>query len=194
MKEYSLNHLDNFIAGWYIDTNVVDSITKEFTNNKNIWVNLNDSFRGYSSLGSPCFSEANSLKYRNQLDICIENYKLKYPSCVPVNDALPKWGLLEPYNYQHYLPDNYYSRLHCENNGTSDYTAWRTLVFMTYLNDVNEGGETEFTNQKLKVKPEKGLTIIWPAYWTHVHRGLPAPSEEKMIVTGWLSYENVFMT
>ena len=194
MKEYSLNYLDNFIAGWYIDTDVVDSITKEFTNNKNIWVNATDSFRGYSSLGSPCFSDANTLKYRNQLDICIEDYKLRYPSCVPVNNELPKWGLLEPYNFQHYLPDNFYSKLHCENNGTSDYTAWRTLVFMTYLNNVNEGGETEFTNQKIKVKPEKGLTIIWPAYWTHVHRGLPAPSEEKMIVTGWLSYENVFMT
>jgi hypothetical protein len=194
MKEFGFNHLDNFIAGWYIDTDVVDSITKEFTNNKNIWVNATDSFRGYSSLGSPCFSEASTLKYRNQLDICVENYKLKYPSCVPVNDALPKWGVLEPYNFQHYLPGNYYSRLHCENNGTSDYTAWRTLVFMTYLNDVHEGGETEFTNQKIKVKPEKGLTIMWPAYWTHVHRGLPTLSEEKMIVTGWFSYENVFMT
>ena len=31
---------------------------------------------------------------------------------------------------------------------------------MTYLNDIKDGGETEFYYQKLKVKPEKGLTLI----------------------------------
>jgi hypothetical protein len=35
------------------------------------------------------------------------------------------------------------------------------------------------------VRPKKGLTLIWPADWTHFHKGIPAPNEEKMIVTGW---------
>ena len=194
MIEYKHNYLDNFIAGWYIDLDVVDSITKEFLNNKNIWVNQKDTFRGYSSLGSPCFSKKNTLKYETELNKCIENYKIKYPTCVPFNKDLPKWGLLEPYNFQNYLPGNHYSELHCENTGTSDHCAWRVLVFMTYLNDVVVGGETEFPNQNLKVAPKKGLTLIWPAYWMHTHRGLPAPTEEKNIVTGWITYENVFMS
>ena len=59
---------------------------------------------------------------------------------------------------------------------------------MTYLNDIEEGGETEFYYQKLKVKPRKGLTLIWPVDWTHIHKGHIAPNEEKMIITGWLSF------
>ena len=62
---------------------------------------------------------------------------------------------------------------------------------MTYLTDVvGEGGETEFYYQKLKIKPKKGLTLIWPSDWTHTHRGIPAPDEEKVIITGWIHYEN----
>jgi hypothetical protein len=60
---------------------------------------------------------------------------------------------------------------------------------MTYLNDLTDGGETEFHYQQVKVKPEKGLTLIWPADWTHTHRGIPSETQEKYIVTGWLNYE-----
>ena len=56
---------------------------------------------------------------------------------------------------------------------------------MTYLNDIEDGGETEFFYQKLKVKPQKGLTLIWPVDWTHTHRGVPSMTEEKIIATGW---------
>ena len=66
---------------------------------------------------------------------------------------------------------------------------FRHLVWMTYLNDIEEGGETEFYYQKLKVKPRKGLTLIWPVDWTHTHRGIGATEEEKIILTGWFSFE-----
>jgi hypothetical protein len=59
---------------------------------------------------------------------------------------------------------------------------------MTYLNDVNDQGETEFYHQNIKIKPEKGLTLIWPADWTHTHRGITSPSENKFIVTGWYNF------
>jgi hypothetical protein len=59
---------------------------------------------------------------------------------------------------------------------------------MTYLNNIKKGGETEFFYQNLKVKPEKGLTLIWPADWTFTHRGIPSPKEIKYITTGWYSY------
>ena len=61
---------------------------------------------------------------------------------------------------------------------------------MTYLNDVTHKGETEFFHQKIKIKPEKGLTLIWPTDWTFTHRGIPSPTEEKYIVTGWFEYSN----
>ena len=59
---------------------------------------------------------------------------------------------------------------------------------MTYLNDVEDCGETKFKLQNLKVKAEKGKTVIWPADWTHTHCGVVAPTQEKYIVTGWFSF------
>ena len=67
--------------------------------------------------------------------------------------------------------------------------ANRLLAFITYLNTVEKGGETEFIYQKVKAKPEQGLTMIWPAGFTHTHRGLPAPDEVKFIITGWFEWD-----
>ena len=55
---------------------------------------------------------------------------------------------------------------------------------MIYLNDVEEGGETEFLYQKRKFKPEKGTVMVWPGAYTHLHRGNP-PMSDKYIATGW---------
>jgi hypothetical protein len=64
----------------------------------------------------------------------------------------------------------------------------RLLAWTLYLNDVHEGGETEFLYQHIRVKPEQGTLVIWPAAFTHTHRGNPPLSNEKYIVTGWTEY------
>ena len=61
----------------------------------------------------------------------------------------------------------------------------RTLAWMVYLNDVEEGGETEWLYQKRKIKPKKGTVVIWPGSFTHLHRGNPPISGDKYIATGW---------
>ena len=61
-------------------------------------------------------------------------------------------------------------------------------MFMTYLNDVNDGGETEFHFQQMKVKAVKGKTVIWPTDFTHLHRGITSPTQEKYIATGWYNF------
>ena len=60
----------------------------------------------------------------------------------------------------------------------------RTMACMVYLNDVEEGGETEFLYQQVKLKPQKGTVVIWPGSYTHLHRGNP-PMSDKYIATGW---------
>jgi hypothetical protein len=68
----------------------------------------------------------------------------------------------------------------------------RVLVYTLYLNDIPEsdGGETEFLYQKLRVKPEKNMMIVWPAAFTHTHRGNTVLGlQAKYIVTGWFYYE-----
>ena len=59
---------------------------------------------------------------------------------------------------------------------------------MTYLNDVDDGGETYFPNQSLKVSPKKGLTLFWPAGVDYPHKGLTSNTQTKYIATGWISF------
>lgn len=65
-------------------------------------------------------------------------------------------------------------------------TSHRNLVFILYLNTIKEGGETEFLYQKKRIQPVEGRLVIWPAGFTHTHRGNPPLNENKYIVTGWL--------
>lgn len=64
----------------------------------------------------------------------------------------------------------------------------RVAVLMCYLNDVDEGGETEFLYQHKRIQPKKGRMLIWPASFTHTHRGNPPISGNKYIITGWVEF------
>jgi len=64
----------------------------------------------------------------------------------------------------------------------------RILVWTLYLNDVEEGGETEFIYQHMRIKPKQGTVAIWPAGFTHTHRGNPPLCRSKYIVTGWVEF------
>ena len=61
----------------------------------------------------------------------------------------------------------------------------RVLTYLWYLNDVEEGGKTEFWKRKT-VKPEADKLIIFHANWTFPHRGEMPISHDKYIITGWL--------
>lgn len=66
-----------------------------------------------------------------------------------------------------------------------DERGFRTLAYIFYLNDVEEGGETEFYNG-LRVKAEQGKMLIFPALWTYTHKGNMPISNDKYIITGWI--------
>tara|TARA_R110000803_G_scaffold82171_1_gene148263 strand:+ start:38 stop:637 length:600 start_codon:yes stop_codon:yes gene_type:complete len=84
------------------------------------------------------------------------------------------------------LPTQGYHTWHCETQYLE--YAHRLMAFTVYLNDVKEGGETEFLYQSLRVSPKKGTVVIWPAGYTHAHRGNPPLSGEKYIITGWIEF------
>jgi hypothetical protein len=67
----------------------------------------------------------------------------------------------------------------------------RMFVFILYLNDVNEGGETELLYTGLKINPKKGKLVIHPASYPFVHKGHTPVSNSKYILTTWLSYTPV---
>ena len=62
---------------------------------------------------------------------------------------------------------------------------------MTYLNDVEDGGGTEFKYQGLRHNAKKGKTLIWPSDFTHTHRGQKSPTQEKYIATSWFNHVDV---
>jgi len=69
-----------------------------------------------------------------------------------------------------------------------DYTSNRYLVFLWYLNDVSDGGETEFPDLGLKVAARAGRLLVFPPYWMFQHAGLPPRSNEKYIISTYLLF------
>jgi hypothetical protein len=85
-------------------------------------------------------------------------------------------------NYQVTEPCEGYHTWHSENSQWIN--SSRMIAWTVYLNDVLEGGETEFLYQKRKIQPKAGRLAIWPGGFTHLHRGNP-PLTRKHILTGW---------
>ena len=78
---------------------------------------------------------------------------------------------------------------HWHIDGGSHEFADRQLVAVWYLNDVEgPGGETEFSYQQVKVKPEAGKLVLFPPFWTHEHRGVTLEKGVKYIATTWVVF------
>lgn len=105
-----------------------------------------------------------------------------------VYDTLKNSGAHNNYAWkiQKTLPSQGYHAWHYEADVAVH--AKRLLTWILYLNDVEDGGETEFLYQSKRVKPKTGTLILWPASFTHVHRGNPPLTGAKYIVTGWLEF------
>lgn len=91
---------------------------------------------------------------------------------------------LEMANVQRYKPGQGFRQLHYERDV---FIPYRCFVFMTYLNDVPNGG-THFPEQDYTAEAITGNTLIWPAEFTHPHVGQISEEHTKYIVTGWFIY------
>jgi hypothetical protein len=87
-------------------------------------------------------------------------------------------------------PTEGYHVWHIE-HGTGFSNEPRAFVYSVYLNDVEEGGETEFLHFSKRVKPKKGRIVIWPAGFPYVHRGNSPLSGDKYIITSWMNLRPV---
>lgn len=90
------------------------------------------------------------------------------------------------YKLQKTKPSGGYHIWHSE--GAGPLISKRFATYILYLNDVDAGGETEFLYQSIRLPPKKGRLCIFPASYTHTHRGNPPLSGDKYIMTGWIEF------
>ena len=123
-------------------------------------------------------------KYFEKLFECHSEYISQWPF---IKNMCQKYEI-GPFNIIKYTPGQHFKKVHTERSGNG--TFHRVFVFMTYLNDVEEGGSTYFSHYDLEIQPRKGLTLIWPAEWTHAHRGNVLKAGNKYKLTGWINFTN----
>ena len=88
-------------------------------------------------------------------------------------------------------PTEGYHIWHQEQGNTYE-TLSRAFVWTVYLNDINEGGETEFLHFSKRVTPKTGRIVIWPAGFPYYHRGNPPLKGEKYILTSWMLTNQIY--
>ena len=126
-------------------------------------------------------------EYFDQLYNCYEDYQSQWPFLKENFSVLD----ISAFNVQKYNPGDHFSVIHCERDGTNMH---RVFAWMTYLNDIkDENGATYYSHYEIKIKPEAGKTLIWPAEWTHAHAGELLKTETKYIITGWLQFPTSYM-
>ena len=120
--------------------------------------------------------------YFEELFECYKNYIEEWSFLKALAEKLE----IGSFNLQRYKPGQHYNAIHTERSSIEN--SHRVFAFMTYLNDVQEGGSTYFSHYDLEIQPRKGLTLIWPSEWTHAHKGNILKSGSKYIITGWIHF------
>ncbi len=188
----------NFIGSWLMNPpSISDELVVYFESNRN------KQTRGVVTGGA-------NLDVKNSTDIRITPHDIRLPgneifekyfqnlyACY--QDYVTEWPFLgsfagnlqvSSFNLQRYKAGEHYQKLHTERSSLG--TLHRVFAWMTYLNDVDQedGGSTFFSHYDLSIQPRKGLTLIWPAEWTHAHKGNILKSNSKYIITGWMTFPN----
>ena len=146
------------------DLNLIDQPDMNQKYVKTIFKGFNETVREFME----------SLPHQNKFDpfhFMFNNNQTKYDVC----------------QMQKYIKGKgHYNAYHFEADQLS--TSARQFVFILYLNDVDKGGETELLYGTIKTKPQAGSVLVHPAAFPFVHKGHMPISDDKYIITTWLSF------
>jgi len=121
-------------------------------------------------------------EFTRAVDATAQLYRKEYP----VLNEVARHQLSYDIKIQKTMPGEGYHQWHCERDGVT--RARRLLLIMLYLNDVEDGGETEWLYQSTRIKPKEGRIVICPSAFTHFHRGNPPLTGPKYMINGWVEY------
>lgn len=177
---------------WYSVRYSPDVLGKKFT--KGTFKTSEEQFKGRGGKMQrddiQCFMERVNLTIVQDLNKvigeCFTEYADTYPALIRETDPVSSWSC----KVQRTSPGGGYHYWHCE-DGCFAYRD-RVCAWMVYLNDIraDHGGATEFFHQKFSQQPRIGTVLIWPANYTHAHRGgFLTGDRDKYIATGWFDRE-----
>ena len=185
---------NDFIWGDFVDESVVVGL-EDFWHKQNVLefhegmvmrqgdVTVDKSYKDSLDLLIPHqLSCPEVVNYLKALQGVLNQYLERFPFC-----ETSRFQVKEPLSMQWYPKGGGFKQWHTERSNALPGNTYRHLVFMTYLNDVPDGG-TEWYHQQKYVPAQRGYTVIWPADWTFHHRGRVSDTEEKKIITGWFSF------
>lgn len=190
-----ISTIENFIARWEnaIDKKLCEDIIEYFNFMKS---------SGFSQSRQQTSARSKLLQDTDSILVTADTIKFANPDLhKPIVDSL--WNVFFPEYMQRYAAlhnvENFYiCEMKIQKTGIGQgYHEWhfetdtvatskRIFNYHLYLNDVDEGGETEFLYYGQREKPTAGTVLIYPGYFTHTHRGNPPISNGKYLVNGWI--------
>jgi len=196
MNKEKIFKIENFIGIYdnYITKDECDKAIKLFDQQNNFQKTLNrkkfENARTVEKKDMQYFASSDNLNvWWSELKSLVFNFDLAFKHYIEETGAEDVYENGEFYytqlKVQKTLPTEGYHVWHIEHSKGYENEP-RAFVFSIYLNNVEEGGETEFLNQSIRVKPKTGRIVIWPAGFPYVHRGNPPLSGKKYILTSWM--------
>ena len=145
-------------------------------------------------------SSEKNLEVRNTLwyhitEEVAKNLEVSVASCFK-NYVGPKYNCefksYEPVQFLGYPPGGHYKG---HNDGESfnyETGQWERLMerdvsFLFYLNDQYGGGELEFYDLGLTIKPKKGMMIAFPSYKEFAHKVHPVTWGHRYTLVSWVA-------
>jgi hypothetical protein len=188
IKKYKID--DNFIGifeNFFSDNLIKKYLSYYEYSEKNNLVDLRQNPTIIKDSAAYTMSLERSVKYNNEelINIIYEDIYPLYINKFNLFNSVAKHSIFE-IKIQKTKPSEGYHAWHNEINCRSDNS--RLFTFILYLNDVLEGGETEFLYQKCRINALKNRFVLWPAGLTHKHRGNPPLKNDKYILTGWMEF------
>jgi hypothetical protein len=125
-------------------------------------------------------NEKPSTEFFHGLQACYKDYVIQHSSLSECRILATEMKL------QKTAPGEGYHIWHFEQ---SDPAPRRVLTYILYLNtlELHEAGETEFLYQQRRIRPVRNTLVIWPASYTHTHRGNTVFGTNKYVATGWFN-------
>jgi Rps23 Pro-64 3,4-dihydroxylase Tpa1-like proline 4-hydroxylase len=121
-------------------------------------------------------------KIHPKIQTCIAHYVAQSP----ILTALPLQAT--GYKIQMYPKNQGYFNWHADSVGIKSRS--RVAAMVLYLNDVEQGGETEFYHHGIKISPTAGNLVLFPVGWNYMHRGHVPESGDKYIISTFIKFKD----